>query len=347
MSKKIIVLSDGTGNSAAKVWRTNVWRTFEALDLTSNDQVAMYDDGVGTSSFKPIAILGGAFGYGLKRNVLSLYAFLCRNYKSRQDYLKKGCTCGDDEIFAFGFSRGAFTIRVLIGLVLDQGLVEFDTEEELSRKTRAAYRQYRAANFKTYTRIEVPFRWLRNLFVPAKHDEQQRPVAEVRFLGLWDTVAAYGLPIDEMMRGGVSRYRFGRWSCPAGSSTGPKCGVLAMHFRSMMSVRRFNRCCGTNLKSFDQNQSAVSAERAPNRLVKFGLPGCTQMSVVAIQMILLPMSRFLGSWTRHQSAVCALSARQWLILIRSSICAHHKIRMEGSMTLEVELAATTGMAPGK
>lgn len=205
MSKKIIVLSDGTGNSAAKVWRTNVWRTFEALDLTSNDQVAMYDDGVGTSSFKPIAILGGAFGYGLKRNVLSLYAFLCRNYKSRQDYLKEGRTCGDDEIFAFGFSRGAFTIRVLIGLVLDQGLVEFDTEEELSRKTRAAYRQYRATNFKTYTRIEVPFRWLRNLFVPAKHDEQQRPVAEVRFLGLWDTVAAYGLPIDEMMRG-VSRY---------------------------------------------------------------------------------------------------------------------------------------------
>jgi uncharacterized protein (DUF2235 family) len=205
LAKKIIVLSDGTGNSAGKVWRTNVWRTFEALDLTSDDQVAMYDDGVGTSSFKPIAILGGAFGYGLKRNVLSLYAFLCRNYKSHADYKKLGFASDDDEIFAFGFSRGAFTIRVLIGLVLDQGLVEFETEEELSRKTKAAYRQYRARNFATYTRIEVPFRWLRNLFVPAQHDEAQRPVANVRFLGLWDTVAAYGLPIDEMMRG-ISRY---------------------------------------------------------------------------------------------------------------------------------------------
>jgi uncharacterized protein (DUF2235 family) len=51
MSRKIILLSDGTGNSAAKVWRTNVWRTFEALDLSGNDQVALYDDGVGTSSF--------------------------------------------------------------------------------------------------------------------------------------------------------------------------------------------------------------------------------------------------------------------------------------------------------
>jgi uncharacterized protein (DUF2235 family) len=48
---KIVVLSDGTGNSSAKVWRTNVWRTFEFLDLTGPDQVAMNDDGVGTSSF--------------------------------------------------------------------------------------------------------------------------------------------------------------------------------------------------------------------------------------------------------------------------------------------------------
>ena len=70
MSRKIILLSDGTGNSAAKVWRTNVWRTFEALDLSGSDQVAFYDDGVGTSSFKPLAILGGAFGFGLKRNVI-------------------------------------------------------------------------------------------------------------------------------------------------------------------------------------------------------------------------------------------------------------------------------------
>src|SRR5437879_5525013 len=65
MSRNIVLLSDGTDNSAAKVWRTNVWRTFDALDLSGADQVAFYDDGVGTSSFKPLAILGGAFGYGL------------------------------------------------------------------------------------------------------------------------------------------------------------------------------------------------------------------------------------------------------------------------------------------
>src|SRR5580704_2311011 len=112
MAKRIIVLSDGTGNSAAKVWRTNVWRSFEALELSGSNQVAFYDDGVGTSSFKPLAILGGAFGYGLKRNVIELYKFLCRNYKSAGDYRNLyGQISGDDEIFGFGFSRGAFTIR--------------------------------------------------------------------------------------------------------------------------------------------------------------------------------------------------------------------------------------------
>ena len=85
MSRNIVLLSDGTGNSAAKVWRTNVWRIFEALDLSGSDQVAFYDDGVGTSSFKPLAILGGAFGFGLKRNVVDIYKFVCRNYRERRE----------------------------------------------------------------------------------------------------------------------------------------------------------------------------------------------------------------------------------------------------------------------
>src|SRR5207302_4145094 len=119
MSRNIVLLSDGTGNSAAKVWRTNVWRTFEALDLSGSDQVAFYDDGVGTSSFKPVAIMGGAFGYGLKRNVIDIYKFASRNYRSK-----------DDEIYGFGFSRGAFTMRVVTGLILEQGLVVAASENE-------------------------------------------------------------------------------------------------------------------------------------------------------------------------------------------------------------------------
>jgi uncharacterized protein (DUF2235 family) len=73
MPKNIVLLSDGTGNSAAQLLKTNVWRVYEALKLTdATVQVACYDDGVGTSSFKPLALLGGAFGVGLMRNVLRL-----------------------------------------------------------------------------------------------------------------------------------------------------------------------------------------------------------------------------------------------------------------------------------
>src|SRR6195952_3178126 len=197
MGRKIILLSDGTGNSAAKVWRNNVWRTFEALDLSGNDQVAFYDDGVGTSSFKPLAILGGIFGFGLARNVIDIYKFACRNYKD-----------DGDDIYCFGFSRGAFTIRVVVGLIINQGLVSADNESELDKKAIAAYRQYRAERYHTLWpwHPEDWYRAIRNFLRPIKYDKRDnREVKRIRFLGVWDTVAAYGLPLDEMTRG-VSRW---------------------------------------------------------------------------------------------------------------------------------------------
>src|SRR6266702_4127776 len=203
MPERIVVLSDGTGNSSAKVWRTNVWRTFEFLDLTSPEQVAMYDDGVGTSAFLPLALFGGAFGWGLKRNVIDLYKFICRNYnRDPQDRPSK--------IYAFGFSRGAFTVRVLVGLILHQGLVPYRTEQDLHARARSAYRAFRAERFHSILRIELIFRALRDcaLFVWDKitrrtpYDRSENTVVpSIEFMGLWDTVAAYGLPIEEMTRG--------------------------------------------------------------------------------------------------------------------------------------------------
>src|SRR5512132_239209 len=104
MNKHIVVLSDGTGNGSASPFKTNVWRLYQALDIAEPDpgsglprQIVYYDDGVGTENFKPRAALGGAFGIGVWRNVRDLYMFVCRNYN------------GGDEIYGFGFSRGAFT----------------------------------------------------------------------------------------------------------------------------------------------------------------------------------------------------------------------------------------------
>jgi len=196
MPKRIILLSDGTGNAASSIWRTNVWRTFQSLDLTTSDQVACYDDGVGTSAFKPLAILGGAFGWGLKRNVIHLYKFLCRNYEP------------DCKIFAFGFSRGAFTIRVLTGLIANQGIVPYTTEDDLSGKVEAAYREFRRERYHSSAgALFRPFRdaliYVQRLLLSRNRYDSAKNIkdAKVHFLGLWDTVAAYGLPVDEWTSG--------------------------------------------------------------------------------------------------------------------------------------------------
>lgn len=200
MAEKLIVLSDGTGNSAAKFFKTNVWKVYEALNLShEGQQIACYDDGVGTSKIKPLAILGGVFGYGLKRNVLNIYSFLSRHYA-------QGNT---PEIYGFGFSRGAFTIRLVVGLIESQGLLPDLDDREMRRMAKLAYRSYRKERCHTLLGVEVPFRALRDAIVGVWHRVRKLPEYDsqknvrnvaIRFLGLWDTVNAYGMPIQELRR---------------------------------------------------------------------------------------------------------------------------------------------------
>jgi len=196
--KSIILFSDGTGNSSAKLFKTNVWRMYEAVDLGppaegKRPQISYYDDGVGTSSFKPLAALGGAFGYGLKRNVLDIYRYACRNYRD-----------GDD-IYVFGFSRGAFTARVVAAFIASEGLVCSANEAELRRRSVEAYRSFRKAFLPR--RLEWPTRLARRiregvtgLRGGARDDEVRNLRPNIRFIGVWDTVAAYGGPITEITR---------------------------------------------------------------------------------------------------------------------------------------------------
>src|SRR5262245_50767478 len=210
MAKNIVLLSDGTGNSAAKIFKTNVWRVYQALDLSNASQIAFYDDGVGTSSFKPLALLAGAFGWGLKRNIIAIYMFLCINYKR------------GDQIFGFGFSRGAFTIRVLSKFILTKGLItNFESQNDLRRKAHTLYRDFHAEQSRPQqcagerdcarrdnnwhlSRLwqSIIYRCLRP-FAPS--DIKTEPVPEIAFLGLWDTVDAYGMPIEEL-KTGIDRY---------------------------------------------------------------------------------------------------------------------------------------------
>ena len=178
--KKIILLSDGTGQSAAKQNKTNVRRLYRALDLHEDDQIAFYDDGVGSQAFLPFKILGGVFGWGIKHNVIELYKALCRTYE-------KG-----DRIYLFGFSRGAFTVRMLAGFIAARGLCNPVADEaefhKAARKQFEAYRSERGKGFLTR-----PFRRALAGSAPAC---ATRP--ELEFIGVWDTVEAYGFPIAEM-----------------------------------------------------------------------------------------------------------------------------------------------------
>ncbi len=202
--KKIALFSDGTGNSSSNPLKTNVWRMYQALDKSSN-QIAFYDNGVGTSSFTPSALLGMAFGWGLARNVKQIYGFLCRTYEP------------GDEIYCFGFSRGAFTIRVLVGLIASQGIIDRRgrDEREIDRLVSCAYRQFRKDNFTPsfLSWFLAPLRdiglyiW-RKIRRQARYDKAKNVRAEdgpddaplVKFVGVFDTVDAYGFPIDEITR---------------------------------------------------------------------------------------------------------------------------------------------------
>jgi uncharacterized protein (DUF2235 family) len=99
--KNIVLCSDGTGNAGGKGRGTNVWRLFQAVDLSKGDQVAFHDDGVGTQDFKFLKAIGGATGAGLGQNIRQLYASLVRVYDD------------GDRVYLFGFSRGAYTVRSL------------------------------------------------------------------------------------------------------------------------------------------------------------------------------------------------------------------------------------------
>jgi uncharacterized protein (DUF2235 family) len=211
VAKNIVLLSDGTGNSAASAQKTNVWRLYQALDCAEqipvgqSRQIAHYDDGVGTGSFRPVALVGLAIGLGVWTNVRDLYTYLCRNYED------------GDRIYLFGFSRGAFTVRLLSGLIRRCGLVTWDTEQQLLERVGAAYNAYRRDFlYRAAAPEHRPAMALQRAIVrPPEYEpdtfkskiklpfEHRRP--HIAFLGVWDTVDAYGMPVDEW-KIGIDRF---------------------------------------------------------------------------------------------------------------------------------------------
>ena len=166
--QRLIVLFDGTWNDYED--RTNVWRLATLLHDYDDDirQRFFYDPGLGTSKWD--RFMGGAFGYGLRKNLMEGYRWLAEKYVE------------GDEIWIFGFSRGAYTARSLVGLIRKCGLVHIHTPR-LIKKAEQLYRD------KSETPDGPECKEFKKLY---SHEP------DIHFLGVWDTVGALGIPIPQL-----------------------------------------------------------------------------------------------------------------------------------------------------
>ena len=185
MARRLIVLFDGTWNKVET--DTNVWRLHELLapaDSAGVAQIALYIAGVGVE--RGIEhLLGGAFGLGLSGNIEQGYRWLCQQWNP------------GDEIYLFGFSRGAYSARSAGGLIRKCGLIKPDVTGDVSQHA-----------------VDDAYDFYRNEIKPddpqavAYRAQHSREVA-IRFVGVWDTVGALGIPdVASWFPFARGRYRF-------------------------------------------------------------------------------------------------------------------------------------------
>jgi uncharacterized protein (DUF2235 family) len=216
MPKKIVICCDGTGNQInAKL--SNVLKLFRVLQKGA-DQLVYYSPGVGTvgdfDEWQQLKqnvkeVLGLATGYGLDENVLDAYRFLCSHYET------------GDEIWLFGFSRGAYTVRVLAALVYVIGLLKpsqlnladyaFTAYKKASHDSRKEGRLPEADALRiAATRSSegeiaegLPAAWE---FARVAGTER----VTIKFVGVWDTVASVIVPRPDRLLLDLQMLRFTR-----------------------------------------------------------------------------------------------------------------------------------------
>ncbi|UCD69328.1 MAG: DUF2235 domain-containing protein [Betaproteobacteria bacterium] len=175
MPKRIVICADGTWNrpeeDPGKDFPTNVLRLARAIRPAGSgawSQQVFYDWGVGSYYDR---VVGGATGRGLHKNILDDYRYIVQNYAP------------GDEIFLFGFSRGAYTVRSLCGLINNCGILKRPD----ARLIQATFDHY-----KNPGDAYVP-RGSRSIAFRKAHSHASR---EVKFVGVWDTVGAMGIPFS-------------------------------------------------------------------------------------------------------------------------------------------------------
>jgi uncharacterized protein (DUF2235 family) len=177
--KRIVLCADGTWNEpeqkdeeTGRRRPTNVLKVARAVlpeaRSGGTEQVVFYLTGIGAESDGVDRWTDGAFGHGMERNVRALYRFLVFNYMPT------------DEIYLFGFSRGAFTVRTLAGFMSVVGLLEKE-DEFYTPELYALYESSAATGSPQWQRAFAKVR-------------RRRACPPIRFIGVWDTVGSLGAP---------------------------------------------------------------------------------------------------------------------------------------------------------
>ena len=164
MGKNIVVFSDGTGQKGGVNYNTNVYKLFNMIEDRTPAQIAYYDAGLGTGIE---GVAGMIAGKGFSRNILDCYRFIFENFQS------------DDNIYLFGFSRGAATVRSLSGFIHLFGILPVSRADIIEE----AFDIYRIHNKGRRERKAKEF-----------IDKHHTMWCKIKFLGVFDTVAALGLP---------------------------------------------------------------------------------------------------------------------------------------------------------
>ena len=181
--KRIAVFCDGTWNTPdksedGKLCQTNVVKMANALSAKSKDattQMLYYDTGIGSEGTMTKRVFDGATGSGISEKILQAYRFLITNYEQ------------GDELFLFGFSRGAFTVRSLSGLIRNSGILKTENLN-LVQKAFSIYR----SRHPRYQPREVESTLFRKTYAVEE-------TTRIKFIGVWDTVGALGNPL--MLKG--------------------------------------------------------------------------------------------------------------------------------------------------
>jgi uncharacterized protein (DUF2235 family) len=184
--KNLIICCDGTWKRADDQYVSNIEKIARAIETTpagGNMQIVFYTSGVGTGATAAERILGGAFGIGLDAAIVSAYRFLALNYEP------------GDSVFVFGFSRGAYTARSLVGMTKAIGLLTPDGLAD--NKLRSAISLYRGRP-RPDEEPSPDFRRAKEDFATSCYSDED---VEIRFLGVFDTVGALGVP-------GLSRQKY-------------------------------------------------------------------------------------------------------------------------------------------